>query len=61
MKPMVAQEKFLPNDHNKSRLILVLSDKLSTADFIYKQAFEDADILIIATALEESAKNTVLK
>lgn len=46
------QEKFLSNEKNKDRLISMLCEKLQTAGFIIKQAVEDADTLIINTAID---------
>jgi len=54
MRATVSQEKFLTNDSNKSRLITLLSDKLQSAGLITKQAYEDADHLIVTTAMEVS-------
>lgn len=51
MAATVSQEKFLSNDNNKSRLITMLIVKLEDAGFICKQAYEDADTLIVTTAM----------
>src|ERR1700761_7518186 len=48
----VSQEKFLSNDRNKSRLISMLSSKLQSEGFVVKHAEEDADYLIVNTAIE---------
>ena len=47
-----SQEKFLSNASNKNNLIKTISDKLQLEGFICKQAPEDADALIINTAIE---------
>ncbi|GBM41257.1 hypothetical protein AVEN_180549-1 [Araneus ventricosus] len=54
------QHQFLANTHNKSRLISMLSEKLKAADIFVKQANNDADVLIIETALEKFNKNTTI-
>lgn len=53
MKNTISQENFLSNDNNKNRLIQLLSEKLCAAGFICKQAHEDADRMIIITAIEK--------
>ena len=53
------QQQFLANTHNKSRFIAMLSEKL-TANIFVKQANNDADILIIETALEQFNTNTTI-
>lgn len=55
MIPTVSQEKFLGNDRNKNRLIGMLKTKFESANFIVKQATEDADTLIINTAISISS------
>lgn len=54
MQVTVAQDKFLGNDKNKSRLIEVLKRKFQVAGYIVKQHEGDADTLIVTTALELS-------
>ncbi|GBO38818.1 hypothetical protein AVEN_274190-1 [Araneus ventricosus] len=54
------QQQFLANTHNKSRFISVLSEKLKAADIFVKQANNDADVLIIETALEKFNTNTTI-
>ncbi|GBN48104.1 hypothetical protein AVEN_204062-1 [Araneus ventricosus] len=54
------QQQFLANTHNKSRFISMLSEKLKAADIFVKQANNDADVLIIETALEKFNKNTTI-
>ena len=46
------QQQFLANIHNKSHFISMLSDKLTTENIVVKQAQNDADVLIIETAIE---------
>ncbi len=52
MVPTVPQEKFLGNMKNKERLILMLKDNFAAADIHTKQAQEDADTLIVTTAMD---------
>lgn len=51
----VSQENFLSNDSNKDRLIQFLQRKLLAAGFETEQDFEDADRLIVQTALQQTA------
>jgi hypothetical protein len=55
MIPTVSQKKFLGNDTNKIRLIGMLKTKFEAANFIVKQTTEDADTLIINTAISISS------
>lgn len=50
----MSQEQFLSNDANKQRLIFILQEKLENENFIVKQAVEDADTLIVRSAIELS-------
>ena len=52
MTPTMPKEQFLSNDTNKERLISMLCEKLVHEGFEVKQAFEDADTLIVTTAIE---------
>ena len=52
MAAAMSQEKFLSNSMNKQRLISMLCIKLQNAGFAVKQSEEDADYLIIKSALE---------
>lgn len=45
-------EKFLSNEQNKKKLIQTLTEKFQSERFLCKQAEEDADALIINTAIE---------
>lgn len=54
MKVATTQSKFLSNEKNKSRLITMLMKKFQTVGFTAKQDNEDADKLIVSTALERS-------
>ncbi|GBN63418.1 hypothetical protein AVEN_252015-1 [Araneus ventricosus] len=54
------QQQFLANTHNKYRFISMLSEKLKAADIFVKQANNDADVLIIETALEKFNTNTTI-
>ena len=47
------QQQFFANIHNKFRFISMLSDKLTTENIAVKQAQNDADVLIIETAIEQ--------
>lgn len=55
-----SQQQFLANTHNKSRFISMLSEKLTTTNIFVKQANNDADVLIIETALEQFNTNTTI-
>lgn len=52
MVPTVSKEKFLANDRNKNRLITELMNRFVASNMLCKQAKEDADVLIISTALD---------
>ena len=55
------QQQFLANIYNKSRFISMLNDKLITENIADKQAQNDADVLIIETAIEQfNATNTIV-
>lgn len=47
----------MSNEHNKNKLIQLLSAELRSAEFFCAQAQEDADTLIIKTALEVAKDN----
>ncbi|GBM21561.1 hypothetical protein AVEN_219717-1 [Araneus ventricosus] len=49
--PTVSQEKFLANPKNKDRLISILVNKFSSLNMACKKADEDADCLIVNSAL----------
>ncbi|KYN29871.1 hypothetical protein ALC57_00680 [Trachymyrmex cornetzi] len=51
MNVTVTQDKFLSNSHNKTRLIGLLKTALLGANFAVEQARNDADVLIVNTAL----------
>jgi len=53
----IAQEKFLANEKNKKNFIKYLSTKLIENGFIAYTANEDADCLIINTAINQSSSN----
>lgn len=57
MQVTVNQEKFLANEKNKSRLIEVLKQKFELDGFSVKQHEEDADTLIVTTAMELCKKH----
>lgn len=48
-----SQQKFLTNTHNKSRFISMLKEKFTAENILVKQANNDADVLIIETAIEQ--------
>ena len=54
MPAITNQSRFLSNERNKSRLITILKQRLLTEGFVVKQADEDADTLIVRTAVEAS-------
>ncbi|GBN59783.1 hypothetical protein AVEN_110097-1 [Araneus ventricosus] len=49
--PEISQEQFLANERNKVRFIDLLKKFLQKANVIIKQAVEDADVLIVETAV----------
>ncbi|KAJ8729647.1 hypothetical protein PYW08_001228 [Mythimna loreyi] len=55
MPSTTTPEKFLSNGKNKAQLINLLKSKLLNVGYQVKQHMEDADTLIVYTALEESA------
>lgn len=52
MTATMSQENFLSNSRNKGRLITMLKEKLESEGIFVKQAKEDADHLIVTTAIE---------
>lgn len=60
MVPTVAQEKFLGNSNNKDRLITMLKNFFDTENISVFQASEDADKLIVSTAVEMTSKFTTV-
>lgn len=61
MKVPISQEKFLSNRSNKNRFISTLMQKLENVNTASKQAQDDADVLIIETAIEEAyTKKTII-
>ncbi|XP_076677413.1 uncharacterized protein LOC143373765 [Andrena cerasifolii] len=49
----ISQQKFLANARNKSRFISMLKERLTSENIFVKQADNDADVLIIETAVEQ--------
>lgn len=47
----VTQKQFLPNNRNKDRLIIMLTEKIKREGFSAKQTKEDADHLMVTTAI----------
>jgi len=58
MDILISQQTFLSNDNNKMRLISILTDKLVESGINVLQAEDDADTLIVRTAIEKSIGNT---
>ncbi|KAL4710241.1 hypothetical protein ACJJTC_005414, partial [Scirpophaga incertulas] len=56
----IAQDKFLSNNNNKSRLIDMLRIKLADNNIFTCQAESDADKLIVDTAINLETKNVVI-
>lgn len=56
----VIQENLLSNRNNKIRPISMLSAKFRLNNFIVKQATDDADVLIIETAINEAVNNIII-
>lgn len=54
MVATVTQEKFWSNDKNKTRLIAMLTERFQNQGVEVKQAQDDADTLIVTTAIELS-------
>ena len=54
-----AQEKFLSNNDHKKKMIDLLREELTKNDIKNDQAEENADLLIITTAIEVAAKENV--
>lgn len=60
MTVTVSQESFLSNQSNKTRFIEHLTAVLKRDKFEVRQAVDDADLLIVTTALEQSFKTPVI-
>lgn len=58
MIPPVSQERFLASDTNKRHLISMLITKFKEQNYTVKQAVEDADVLIIQTAIDMTSSFT---
>lgn len=56
----VQQDKFFGNINNKTRFIKYLTQSLQKNNIIVKQAEDDADLLIVNTALEVSCQQAVI-
>jgi len=52
----IAQEKLLATDHNKSAFISMLMTRMADASIEVKQAYEDADVMIVNTALSKASE-----
>lgn len=55
MIPITTQEKFLANESNKTRFIAMLKKELEQSGFRVEQAVEDANTLIVNTAIQMSS------
>lgn len=55
MRSTVNQELFLANEKNKTRLML--TNKFENSNITVNQALDDADTLIVNTAIDLSLKN----
>ncbi|KYM96907.1 hypothetical protein ALC62_12417 [Cyphomyrmex costatus] len=51
--PTVAQDKFLSNESNKKNFVIMLKTFLQNSKIEFLQAFEDADVLIVTTAIDK--------
>lgn len=51
------QEEFLSNDKNKIKLISMLKNAFQKEEYVVNQSPDDADSLIINTAIENSTNN----
>ena len=60
MSATMPKERFLSNDSNKERLISMLRPKLEEEGYRVKQAHEDADTLIVSTAVDMAKHNEVV-
>jgi len=54
---LTTQGKFLSNTENKKRIITMLSEKFLTSGSLVHQAEDDADLLIVNTAITGYTKN----
>ncbi|XP_029341748.1 uncharacterized protein LOC100571724 isoform X2 [Acyrthosiphon pisum] len=57
MDVLTTQEKFLSNTENKMRLITMLTEKFLTSGILVRQAEDDADLLIVNTAIRNTDDN----
>ncbi|XP_026804078.1 uncharacterized protein LOC113560765 [Rhopalosiphum maidis] len=57
MDVLTTQEKFLSNTENKIRLITMLTEKFLTSGILVHQAEDDADLLIVNTAIRNTDDN----
>ena len=58
MVPTVSKERFLSNENNKKCFIKHLTDYLTRANILVKQALDDAGYLIVDTALKNCSFKT---
>ena len=57
----VPQEKFLQNEYNKLRFIVLLKETLIQDNVTVKQAVEDADVLIVISAISLSTEGNAVE
>lgn len=57
MDVLTTQEKFLSNTENKIRLITMLTEKFLTSGILVHQVEDDADLLIVNTAIRNTVDN----
>lgn len=62
MKAPMKQDKFLSNEKNKTKFISMLCEQLKSSNIGIKHAEDDADVLIVKSAIEsfERSKNTII-
>lgn len=60
MEVPISQEKFLSNRFNKRKLIEMLIEKFEEVGIATRQSRDDADVLIVETAIEKSINNTTI-
>lgn len=60
MEVPISQDKFLSNRFNKRKLIEMLIDNFEKVGISTRQSRDDADVLIVETAIEKSINNTTI-
>lgn len=59
-KVSILKKEFMKNDNNKKQLINLLKPALESCGFLVKIAEEDADALIVSTALQHAIRNSTV-